>query len=90
MKQFMQTLKLSTGDKTPPILDTVMAARLEGSNMKVVFIFFLEVVWAVQLFLSGIFSVYAMARSVSVYEKCSHIIEPIMFQTKARFNEENF
>lgn len=30
MKQFMQTAKLSTGDKTPPTLDTSFDERLEG------------------------------------------------------------
>lgn len=86
----MQTYKLSTGDKTPPVLDDVMASRLEGSNTKVVFVFFLEVVWAFQQFLSGIFGMYAFGRAVSVYEKCYHMIEPVMYQTKVRFNEENF
>jgi hypothetical protein len=46
IKLFMQTIKLSTGDKTPPMLDKTMEGRLEGSASKTVFVFFLEVVWA--------------------------------------------
>lgn len=90
LKQFMQTFKLSTGDKTPPVLDVNMEKRLEGSNTRVVFVFFLEVVWCIQQFMSGIFGIYGVARAVSVYEKVYHKLEPIMYQTKARFNEENF
>lgn len=32
MKLFMQTLKMSSGDKTPPSLDKQMEIRLEGRN----------------------------------------------------------
>lgn len=47
IRMFMQTIKLSTGDKTPPTLDDVMTKRLEQSeSTQNVFIFFLEVVWA--------------------------------------------
>lgn len=86
----MQTYKMSSGEKTPPILDDTMAKRLEGSNTKMIFVFFLEVVWVVQQFVSGIFAVYFTARAVSVYEMAHNMLEPIIYQTKARFNEENF
>lgn len=32
VKQFMQTMKLSSGDKTPPIIDEKMMLRLDGSE----------------------------------------------------------
>ena len=41
MKQFMQTIKTSSGDKTPPLLDESFEERLEGSNSKYVYVFFL-------------------------------------------------
>jgi len=48
IKLFMQTYKLSSGDKTPPSLDTQMADRLKGSASQGVFMFFLTFVWALQ------------------------------------------
>jgi len=67
-----------------------MATRLEGSDTKIIFVFFLEVVWAIEQLLSGIFGAYMMARAVSIYEKTHNFMDPIVMQTKARFNEENF
>lgn len=40
--------------------------------------------------MSGIFAVYFTARAVSIYEMAHNMLEPIIYQTKARFNEENF
>jgi hypothetical protein len=66
----MQTIKLSTGDKTPPALDDKMQLRLNTSPAsKAIFIFFLEIVWALQVLLSGILSLFMMAKGVSSYEK---------------------
>merc|ERR1712147_320218 len=50
MKLFMQTLKMSSGDNTPPSLDKQMEIRLEGRNAQTVFVFFLEIVWSLQQF----------------------------------------
>lgn len=69
MKLFMQTLKMSSGDKTPPSLDKQMEIRLEGRNAQTVFVFFLEIVWSLQQFFSWIFGLYAIARVVMVHEK---------------------
>jgi hypothetical protein len=48
IKLFMQTYKLSSGDKTPPSLDSQMADRLKGSASQGIFMFFLTFVWALQ------------------------------------------
>jgi len=41
IKLFMQTIKLSTGDKTPPTFDKRFDSRLNGSNSKYFYIFML-------------------------------------------------
>lgn len=64
IKLFMQTIKLSTGDKSPPTLDEEFEDRLEGSYDVAVFMFFLEVVWALQQIFSIVFGLYATARVI--------------------------
>ena len=87
----MQTIKLSTGDKTPPTLDDNMLKRLEQNNStKAVFIFFLEVVWALQQVLSAFFGLFALAKVLAIYEKTMRVLELLIYQSKARFNDENF
>lgn len=90
MKQFMQTIKLSTGDKTPPMLDQTFEKRLEGSNSKYIYIFFLECVWSLQQIVSFSFGLYATAKGISSFEEISMKLELLVYQTKAKFNEENF
>lgn len=91
IKLFMQTIKLSTGDKTPPALDEKMQIRLNTSPAsKAVFIFFLEVVWSLQVLLSGVFSLFMLAKGLSSYEKVMSILDLLIYQSKAKFNEENF
>lgn len=90
MKLFMQTIKLSTGDKTPPTLDKNMEVRLQGSNQKVIFITFLEIVWALQQVFSLVFGAYCTARVISCYERTLQTQELLVYQSKAKFNEENF
>lgn len=90
MKLFMQTIKQSTGDKTPPSLDVTFEKRLAGSESKYVYIFFLELVWSVQQILSLVFGLYATAKAISSFEKIMQVLELLMYQQKAKFNEENF
>lgn len=87
----MQTLKLSSGDKTPPSLDDQMLTRLNTSPWsKSVFIFFLEFVWFLQIILSGVFGLFAIGKSNASYEKVMQILDLLILQSKAKFNEENF
>jgi hypothetical protein len=91
IKLFMQTIKLSSGDKTPPILDEKMMTRLNTSpTSKAIFIFFLELVWSLQIILSGVFGLFAIAKACQSYEKIMQILELLILQSKAKFNEENF
>lgn len=80
MKLFMQTIKLSTGDKTPPTLDKSMNDRLDESvSYKAIFIFFLEIVWALQQVLSGIFGLFAVAKVTSSFEKTLQNLELLAY-----------
>jgi len=91
MKLFMQTAKLSTGDKTPPTLDVSFDKRLEGLEaVKDVFIFFLETVWALQQILSIVFGLFAVAKVIQTVEKTMQNLLLLKYQTRAKFNEENF
>ena len=87
----MQTAKLSTGDKTPPTLDVSFDKRLEGLEaVKDVFIFFLETVWALQQILSIVFGLFAVAKVIQTVEKTMQNLLLLKYQTRAKFNEENF
>jgi len=55
-----------------------------------VFIFFLEVVWALQQVLSAFFGLFALAKVLAIYEKTMRVLELLIYQSKARFNDENF
>ena len=90
MKQFMQTIKMSSGDKTPPTLDDKMKKRLEGSNQMGVFIFFLEFVWFLQQIFSAVFGLYFIAKGIASYEGILQKLPLLRYQEKAKFNEENF
>ena len=91
IKLFMQTIKTSTGDKTPPSLDHIMSTRLNTSPfLRAVFIFFLEVVWGLQIVLSSVFSLFAISKAMSSYEKIMQKLDLLILQSKAKFNEENF
>lgn len=87
----MQTIKLSSGDKTPPTLDELTLQRLNTSPFtKTVFIFFLELVWALQIILSIVFGLFAIGSVLMSHEKVMQILELLIYQSKAKFNEENF
>lgn len=91
IKLFMQTIKTSTGDKTPPSLDPNMTTRLNTSPfIKSVFIFFLEVVWGLQIILSAVFSLFAISKALSSFERIMQKLDLLILQSKAKFNEENF
>lgn len=87
----MQTIKISTAaDKIPPLFDDNMQTRLEGSTTRVVFLFFLEMIWALQLLFSAVFAMYVKARVIAAYEKVLLKMDLLIYQSKAKFNEENF
>lgn len=67
-----------------------MAIRLKGDNTRFVFVFFLEAVWGLQQVFSAVFGLYVISRVVSTYEKCLQTQELMLYQSKAKFNEENF
>jgi len=90
IKLFMQTYKLSSGDKTPPALDTQMADRLKGSASQGVFMFFLTFVWAVQQLASGMIIMTAYGLVLQSCEKNARILSLLKTRTRAKFNEENF
>lgn len=91
MKLLMQTIKLSTGDKTPPKLTQEFNDRLIGNETtKGFFIFSLELVWAVQQVLSVVFGLFGISKVCQTYEKTMQILELLIYQSKAKFNEENF
>ena len=67
-----------------------MAIRLKGDNTRFLFILFLEAVWGLQQVFSAVFGLFAIAKVVSSYEKCQQSMELLLYQSKAKFNEENF
>ena len=89
MRLFMQTVKQSTGDKTPPMIDPDMKKRLSGSAEQGVFMFFLTFVWSLQQVFAGVLSIAAIAIVTSSYEKNSQGLRVLLFRAKAKFNEEN-
>ena len=90
VKLLMQTIKTSSGDKTPPTLDANMIQRVEGSTEKYIFEFFLIGVWALQQIFSMIFGLYAIAKTIQAVEKVTMNLDLLVTQAKAKFNEENF
>ena len=64
MKLFMQTIKLSSGDKTPPKVDSQMENRLKGSAQQGIFMFFLTFVWALEIIGSAMF--YLAAQGIVI------------------------
>ena len=87
----MQTVKLSTGDKTPPTLDDSIKKRLEGhGKTKSVFMFFLELVWALQQVISLVFGLNSVTKVMFSYEQTMKSLELLNYQSRAKFNEENY
>jgi len=86
----MQTYKLSSGDKTPPALDSQMEDRLKGSASRGIFMFFLTFVWALQQIGSFLVIVTAYGLVVQSCEKNARVLALLTYRAKAKFNEENF
>lgn len=91
VKLLMQTMKLSTGDKTPPVLGADMRRRLAGQPGSQAFLmFWLTLLWLFQMGLFGFLFVYIQAHFFQLIEKHYGKMKLYAFRSKAKFNEENF
>jgi len=57
---------------------------------KTIYVFFLELVWALHVILSLVFFLFAIGKAMQSYENVMQIMEQLVLQSKAKFNEENF